>query len=192
MKKAQAPEVVEALVVLVALALAIAAGVGGFFIGRATKGSTTAASVTVAPAGHVGGPNLAVAQIGNPRQGAQVFVSKHCSDCHSYAGRGGEDAPPLDFMRGHLSAAEIAGMSGRIWNHLPSMLDHFKEENIAVPTFQGSQMADLIAYLHSGQGGPPPVRPGTGMDMGKSGSMSGGMTQSGSTSGGMMQSTPSK
>lgn len=71
-------------------------------------------------------------------------------------------------------------MSGRIWNHLPVMLDHFREEKIEVPTFQGTQMADLIAYLHSGQGGPPRVGKGMepGMNMDHSGSMSGGMTES--------------
>ncbi|MGE5273811.1 MAG: c-type cytochrome [Verrucomicrobiota bacterium] len=165
---------------MIALGLAIAAAAGGFFAGRATKSSTSASSMVMAPAGHVGGSNLPVSEIGNPVRGAQVFVSKHCSDCHSYAGRGGEDAPPLDFMRGHLSAEEIAGMSGRIWNHLPVMLDHFREEKIEVPTFQGTQMADLIAYLHSGQGGPPRVGKGMepGMNMDHSGSMSGGMTES--------------
>jgi mono/diheme cytochrome c family protein len=175
--------VVEALVVLVALGLAVAAAAGGFFIGRATKSSTVTAALAMAPAGHVGGENLPVSEIGDPARGAQVFVAKRCSDCHSYNGRGGEDAPPLDSMRGHLSAAEIAEMSGQIWDHLPSMLDHFKEEKIPVPTFQGSQMADLIAYLHSGKGGPPPVHGGMpGMKM----------TSTPSMSGGMMNSTPTK
>ena len=75
-------------------------------------------------------------------------------------------------------------MSGLIWNHLPAMLAHFKDEKITVPTFQGTQMADLIAYLHSGQGGPPPVRKGMGPGM--------NMNHSGSMSGGMMTTTPTK
>jgi mono/diheme cytochrome c family protein len=183
-KQRRSPEAIEALVVLIALAFAIAAATGGFFVGRATKSSTDKAIMTMALAGHVGGQNLPVSEIGNPARGAQIFVSKHCSDCHSYNGRGGEDAPPLDPMRGHLSAAEIAEMSGQIWNHLPAMLHHFTEEKITVPTFQGSQMADLIAYLHSGKGGPPPVH----------GDMKPGMNMTGTTSmsGGMMNSTPTK
>ena len=164
MRGARSPEVIEAAVVLTALALAAGAGVTGFFFGRATKGSAATAGAASTLPGHVGGPNLPVSEIGDPAQGAQIFVSKHCSDCHSYEGKGGEDAPPLDFMRGHLSAAEIAGMSGRIWNHLPGMLEHFRHEKIPFPTFENDQMADLIAYLHSGQGGPPPV--GGGMQPG--------------------------
>jgi hypothetical protein len=49
------------------------------------------------------------------------------------------------------------------------MIPHFKEEGIAVPTFSGVEMADLIAYLH---GGAPagmtttPMGTGMGTDMG--------------------------
>jgi len=110
----------------------------------------------------MGAPNLPIAQIGDPSRGARLWHSKRCSDCHSYAGQGGEDAPPLDFMRGHMSAREIAEMSGQIWNHLPAMLPHFREEKIPVPTFTQGEMADLIAFLHSGKGAKaaPPGHPG--------------------------------
>lgn len=90
--------------------------------------------------------------IGDASKGEQLFDEKACSDCHSYDGRGGDDAPPLDFMKGHLSATEVADMAGTLWNHLPQMLQHFDEEGIPVPTFSDDEMADLIAYLH---GGPP-------------------------------------
>ena len=78
-------------------------------------------------------------------------MSKGCASCHSYGGEGGQDAPALDSMAGHLSAQEVADMSGQIWNHLPDMLAFFKAEDIAVPTFQPGRMADLVAYLHSGE-----------------------------------------
>ena len=144
------------LIAIVVLLVAIAAALG-WAVGKQTSSEATTVTVsgqasTPAPAGHAGGPNLPIAQIGDPARGAQLFQSKHCSDCHSYAGQGGEDAPPLDFMRGHLSAREIADMSGRIWDHLPAMLPHFREEDIPVPTFAQGEMADLIAFLHSGQG----------------------------------------
>jgi mono/diheme cytochrome c family protein len=93
---------------------------------------------------------MPVAAIGDAKKGAQLFTSKGCSGCHSYGGRGGTDAPPLDFMKGQLSASEIADMSGIIWNHVPGMLPHFKEEGVHFPTFRGNEMADLIAYLHGG------------------------------------------
>lgn len=143
----------EVLMWLLFFALLVPAGVVGWAIGDSTGGKTvTTTAATTAPAGHSGGGNLPVSAIGDPVKGAALFEAKHCSDCHSYNGKGGEDAPPLDFMRGHLSAREIAGMAGRIWNHLPKMVPHFKEEGIPLPTFTAGQMADLIAYLH---GGPP-------------------------------------
>jgi len=159
------------LIAVVVLLVAIAAALG-WVVGDQTASKTKTVTVSgqatmAAPAGHMGGPNLAIAQIGDPARGARLWQSKRCSDCHSYAGRGGEDAPALDYMRGHMSAREIADMSGQIWDHLPAMLPHFREEKIPVPTFTQGEMADLIAFLHSGEGakaGTPPAHPGmTGM-----------------------------
>lgn len=144
------------LIAVVVLLVAIAAALGwvvGDQTASKTKTVTVAAQPTMAaPAGHMGGPNLPIAQIGDPARGARLWQSKRCADCHSYAGRGGEDAPALDYMRGHMSAREIADMSGQIWDHLPAMLPHFREEQIPVPTFTQGEMADLIAFLHSGKG----------------------------------------
>ena len=159
------------LIAIVVLLVAIAAALGwavGDQTASKTKTVTAAAQGTMtAPAGHMGGPNLPIAQIGDPARGARLWQSKRCSDCHSYAGRGGEDAPALDYMRGHMSAREIADMSGQVWDHLPAMLPHFREEKIPVPTFTQGEMADLIAFLHSGKGanrGTAPAHPGmTGM-----------------------------
>lgn len=146
-----APDVAEALMVFVVLGLALAAGAAGFFIGRGSADSGAAVIATTAPEGHIG-TGLAPHEFGDPINGAALYESKGCSDCHSFAGQGGTDAPPLDYMRGHLSAREVANMSGNIWNHLPAMLAHFEEEGLAVPNFQDDQMADLVAYLHSEPG----------------------------------------
>lgn len=136
--------VVEAIAMLLVVGL-VAVGVGaGYIVGHASKTS----SASAVPAGHTGTP-LTPAELGDATVGAQLFVSKSCADCHSYGGKGGSDAPPLDFMSGHLSARDVAEMSGRIWNHLPAMLGHFEEEGLPVPTFDNGQMADLVAYLHS-------------------------------------------
>ena len=148
MARKLAPEVAEVLIVLVMFGLAVAGGVAGFVIGRGSAEPGTAAAAVSTPEGHIGA-GLPAHEFGDPVRGAALFASKACADCHSYAGRGGTDAPPLDYMSGHLSASEVANMSGQIWNHLPAMLEHFQEEGIPVPTFQGDQMANLIAYLHS-------------------------------------------
>jgi hypothetical protein len=93
-------------------------------------------------------------EIGNVKDGRELFVSQGCAMCHSFEGQGGSDAPSLDSMKGELTAGEIANMSGLIWNHVPMMKEAFAEEHIPFPEFTGNQMASLIAYLHSG--GPPP------------------------------------
>ncbi|MFN8215106.1 MAG: c-type cytochrome [Solirubrobacterales bacterium] len=97
------------------------------------------------------------------RQGRpELFVSQGCSMCHTYEGRGGTDAPDLDFMRGKMTVNEIADMSGTIWDHLPAMKAAFEDEGIPYPEFTGNQMASLIAYLHGG-GPPPEVKAGEAM-----------------------------
>lgn len=100
---------------------------------------------------------LSAEEIGNAQDGRELFVSKGCAMCHTYEGRGGTDAPDLDFMQGKLTANDIANMSGLIWNHVPTMKAAFEEEGIPFPEFEGNQMASLIAYLHGG--GPPPDVP---------------------------------
>ena len=97
---------------------------------------------------------LKASSIGNAAVGRHLFVTEHCSDCHSFERRGGSDGPPLDYMRGQLAAKDLADMTGQIWNHLPAMERALKEEKIPFPIFSKDEMADLIAYLHGG--GPPP------------------------------------
>jgi len=106
---------------------------------------------------HSANEPLQASSIGNAAHGRELFVSQGCSMCHTYEGAGGTDAPNLDFMRGMLSATNIANMSGTIWNHLPTMRAAFAEEGIPFPSFKSDEMADLIAYLHGG--GPPPDVP---------------------------------
>lgn len=100
---------------------------------------------------------LSADEIGNVKDGRELFVSQGCAMCHTYEGQGGTDAPSLDFMKGQLTANDIANMSGLIWNHVPTMKAAFEEEGIPFPEFEGNQMASLVAYLHGG--GPPPDVP---------------------------------
>jgi mono/diheme cytochrome c family protein len=111
---------------------------------------------------------FSASSIGDATHGRELF-SQSCSMCHSYEGRGGTDAPPLDSMQGQLGAAQIADMNGTIWNHVPIMKKAFAEEGIPFPTFEPTEMADLIAYLHGG--GPPPEVPEEGGSMETEGSM---------------------
>ena len=161
---ASRPGAVAGALVFVALGLAAVAGVIGWAIGKDSE-TVTVASTTASRAGH-SGVGLPVHEFGNAARGAKLFVSKGCADCHSYGGQGGTDAPPLDYMAGHLSAREIANMSGTIWNHVPAMVPHFQEEGIAFPTFTGFEMADLVAYLHSNPEPKAPAATTTGSEHG--------------------------
>jgi mono/diheme cytochrome c family protein len=173
---------------IVGFVVLVAAGAIGYVFGNSNEGEEAAPTSTVQgaiPESHKG-QNLPVGSIGDARKGAQLFTSKGCSSCHSYGGSGGTDAPPLDSMKGHLSASEIADMSGIIWNHVPAMLPHFKEEGISFPTFTGNEMADLIAYLHGGAPGGKAMQKTKGMKgMGKGMKGKGkGMTTGQTTTGG--------
>ena len=168
----KSPETLEAIFVLFVLGLVVAGGVVGWVVGKnsaSAAGTTTTVVTTVqaaamsVPQGHVG-VGLPASAFGDPVRGAKLWNDKGCSDCHSLNGVGGTDAPPLDSMRGHLSAREVADMSGQIWDHLPQMLHHFKEEGLAVPTFAPGEMADLIAFIHGGATpAPPAAKTGGGM-----------------------------
>lgn len=132
---------------LLVLGAVVLVGVG-LLIGVLIEGGSSQA------AGHT----VEASEIGNAKDGQELFVSQGCSMCHSFEGRGGTDAPDLDFMKGKLTANDVANMSGLIWDHLPTMKAAFEEEGIPFPEFKGNQMASLIAYLHGG-GPPPEVEP---------------------------------
>jgi len=166
---------------LVGLVVLVGAGAIGYVFGNSGEATPTS---TVQGAMTQRGQNLPVESIGNARKGGQLFTSKGCSSCHSYGGSGGTDAPPLDFMKGHLSASEIADMSGIIWNHVPGMLPHFKEEGISFPTFNDNEMADLIAYLHGGGPAPKAMQKAKGMNEGMNKGMNKGMGMGMTTTGG--------
>jgi cytochrome c2 len=72
--------------------------------------------------------------------GRRVFVSKRCASCHDE--RSGK-APKL------AGTFNGATMVSALWRHGPSMLSEMKKEGVQWPRFEGSQMADLLAYLNA-------------------------------------------
>jgi hypothetical protein len=40
-------------------------------------------------------------------------------------------------------------MVSALWRHGPAMLEQMRKDGVPWPRFEGSQMADLIAYLNS-------------------------------------------
>ena len=78
----------------------------------------------------------------DPARGEDVFRSKRCAACH---GTGRSGAPDLNAAALRLTVAEICGI---LWNHSYAMQDRMRAANIPFPEFQGSELADLISYLH--------------------------------------------
>ena len=80
---------------------------------------------------------------GNPAAGGRVFTAKHCATCHNDPSSG---APKLTGASRSYTAATLVSV---LWHHGPQMLDQMKTKGIAWPRFEGSDMANLIAYLNA-------------------------------------------
>jgi mono/diheme cytochrome c family protein len=83
----------------------------------------------------------------NPRRGWALFREKGCISCHAIRGEGGTVGPDLGSDR--PLPRTVTQMAGRMWNHSPEMWATMKAKGIERPTFEGEEMADLIAFLYS-------------------------------------------
>jgi cytochrome c2 len=79
---------------------------------------------------------------GDPERGALLFAKKRCSGCHDNPSSG---APGRTSMLGRMTSF---GMVAALWKHGPVMLNEMRQQNIPWPHFEGSEMADVSAYLH--------------------------------------------
>ncbi len=70
-------------------------------------------------------------------------MNKNCTVCHNDASSG---APHLPIPGSDFTGATMISV---LWRHGPRMLDLMKTKGLEWPRFDGSQMADLIAYLNS-------------------------------------------
>lgn len=83
---------------------------------------------------------------GSVAAGKQVFVGRHCAECHA---EGAHGAPQLPGQAHKYSEVTIISA---LWRHGPQMLNRMKEAGIGWPSFKNAQeVADLIAYLNSVQ-----------------------------------------
>lgn len=89
---------------------------------------------------------------GDPVLGKQLFARKNCVRCHQVAGVGGVVGPNLDFLSQYGSPIFVAAA---MWNHGPAMAEAMRARGIERPTFSGSELIDLIAYLESAAPEPP-------------------------------------
>ncbi|HSD21577.1 MAG TPA: c-type cytochrome [Anaeromyxobacter sp.] len=81
----------------------------------------------------------------DPLHGQALFVSKRCVGCHAVRGTGGRTGPDLGRAAVKGSFPEIAV---GLWNHALLMDEKMREFRVARPTFEGNELADLVAFLY--------------------------------------------
>ncbi|HLN79714.1 MAG TPA: c-type cytochrome [Thermoanaerobaculia bacterium] len=87
----------------------------------------------------------ASAEFGDPIHGQSLFVEKNCVQCHAVRGTGGRIGPDLGRTAVKGSFFELAA---GMWNHSPVMTRKMGEAQIARPSFEKGELADLIAFLY--------------------------------------------
>jgi cytochrome c2 len=81
----------------------------------------------------------------DPKSGRALFVQKGCVACHGTDGRGTRFGPDLRTATQRLQVSEIAGA---LWNHSNQMASAMRARGIQFPRFEGTDMADVIAFLY--------------------------------------------
>jgi mono/diheme cytochrome c family protein len=87
---------------------------------------------------------------GDAATGARLFSQKGCEICHSLGGKGGSVGPRLDKYSRYTSPLFL---TAALWDHGKRMAEAMHKRNILRPTFQGTDIADLLAYIRSAGGG---------------------------------------
>jgi cytochrome c2 len=82
---------------------------------------------------------------GNADAGRRLFASKQCVSCHQVAGRGGGVGPRLDALKTYASPVALAAA---MWNHGTAMARTMEQKGVVRPTFKGTELVDLIAYIN--------------------------------------------
>lgn len=83
---------------------------------------------------------------GNPERGRRLLAEKKCLVCHSVVGQGGRAGPDL---KNWASYRNPVSWLQAMWNHAPAMKVMMAQRGLAWPQFQGSDVADLIAYIRT-------------------------------------------
>ncbi|MGA7416044.1 MAG: c-type cytochrome [Bryobacteraceae bacterium] len=90
---------------------------------------------------------------GNPSAGRRVFEQKGCVRCHSVGSSGGKSAPDLSV----IATAGADEWMRAMWNHSQSMVGPVTEALGQWPSFSGSDMSDLVAYVGGSTGRGRPI-----------------------------------
>jgi mono/diheme cytochrome c family protein len=83
---------------------------------------------------------------GDPQRGRTLLEERKCLNCHSISGQGGGGGPDL---RQWASYRNPVSWVQAMWNHGTAMQAMMTQRGLGWPQFQGSDMADLIAYVRT-------------------------------------------
>jgi cytochrome c2 len=83
---------------------------------------------------------------GDPERGRRLLFDKGCSQCHAVGERGTRVGPNLsDWASYRNPVSWIQAM----WNHAPAMQALMGAKGMRWPQFQGTDVADIIAYIRT-------------------------------------------
>jgi len=141
-----------AAIVMISVALAVGAGIVGFFVGRDTKhAKSSAAPVTTQPAPTTVDPHVA--------GGAHLFVQFACAQCHGPQGQGGVSpaVPALTQAGKQLTTAQLR----HIINHGLGESANPTQPYMPVwgAVISNTQVNDLVAYIRAGLPSVPTATP---------------------------------
>ena len=83
---------------------------------------------------------------GNAAVGARLFREKGCQTCHSLGRKGGSVGPALDPYSRYVSPLYL---TAALWNRGRAMAETMQQRRVFRPTFEGSDIPDLLAYIRS-------------------------------------------
>lgn len=83
---------------------------------------------------------------GDPAKGRRVYAAKGCGRCHAINGVGPTIGP--DLGRAPARSQTITQIAASMWNHAPEMRKLAQEKGVQWTPFKGSELRDVVAYLH--------------------------------------------
>jgi cytochrome c2 len=89
----------------------------------------------------------------DPDRGWRLFREKSCISCHLLENDRGQ--VDLQLAPGRALPPTIVQLSGTMWNHSEAMSEAMRARGIERPSFDGREMADIIAFLYSFRIGEP-------------------------------------
>ncbi len=87
---------------------------------------------------------------GDAARGALLFRQKGCQACHALAGKGANVGPDLAKYNRYVSPLFL---TTALWNRGKAMAAAMETKNVPRPSFQGSDIPDLLAHIRSAGGG---------------------------------------